>query len=287
MANEVSTAVGSAGELVAAEIVSRLIIDAAYAEAVVPPLVRVADISDSATLTVDFPKWPLLTATDLVEGTDASNSAVNTTSVPVTADEAGIMITVTDMLLEGSGVGGLEPYARELGKALGNKIDTDILAKTANFTSSVGVSGANMTEADFLQAIYLLESGNATGPYAAVLHPIQIHDLRVALATSTGAIWGGPSAPASELGAFANLYGVDVYRSTNCASVNINADRQGVMMPVGNQCGLAYVLKVGARTEFQRDASLRATEIVVTAIYGDECVNTASNGGVAIITDHE
>ncbi len=58
-------------------------------------------------------------------------------------------------------------------------------------------------------------------------------------------------------------------------------------MPSGNQSGLAYVLKTGARTEFQRDASLRATEIVVTAVYGDECVNPASNGGVAVITDHE
>lgn len=287
MANEVTSAIGSAGELVAAEIVSRLIIDAAYAEAVMPPLVRVADIRDASTLTVEFPKWPLLSATDLVEGTDASNTAVNTTSVSVTADEAGIMITVTDMLMNGTGFGGLEPYAQELGKALASKIDRDILAEVADFTNSVGTSGANMTETDFLSAIYMLESGNAVGPFAAVLHPIQVHDLRTALAATTGAVWGGPSAPAGDLGAFASLYGVDVYKSTNCASVNVDADRQGVMMPVGNQSGLAYVLKTAARSELQRDASLRATEVVVTATYGDECVNTAANGGIAIITDHE
>jgi len=267
MANEVTTAAGSAGELVAAEIVSRLVIE--------------------STLTVDFPKWPLLSATDLTEGTDASNSAVNTSSIGVTADEAGIMITVTDMLLTSSSLGGLEPYAMELGKALANKIDSDLLAEVADFTSSVGATGVDMTEANFLEAIYTLESGNAVGPFVAVLHPAQVHDLRTALAASTGAVWGGASAPAEDIGAFGSLYGVDVFKSTNCASVNANADRQGVMMPMGNQSGLAYVLKTGARTEFQRDASLRATEIVVTAIYGDECVNTAPNGGVAIITDHE
>lgn len=49
MANEVTSATGSAGELIAAEIVSRLVIDAAYAEAVMPPLVRVADISADGT----------------------------------------------------------------------------------------------------------------------------------------------------------------------------------------------------------------------------------------------
>jgi hypothetical protein len=287
MANEVTTAAASAGELVAAEIVSRLIIDAAYAEAVMPSLTRVADISNESTLTVEFPKWPLLTASDLTEGTDASNTAVNTTSTSVAADEAGIMITVTDMLLNSAGIGGLEPYATELGKALANKIDTDLLAEVSDFSNSVGTTGVDMTEANFLEAIYTLEAGNATGPFACVLHPIQVNDLRVALSATTGAIWGGPSAPAADLGAFASLYGVDVYKSTNCASVNIDADRQGFMGPVGNQSGLAYVLKTGARTEMQRDASLRATEIVVTALYGDECVNPASNGGVAIITDHE
>lgn len=285
MANEVTTAVGSAGELVAAEIVSRLVIDAAYAGAVMPALVRVADISGDSTLTVDFPKWPLLSAADLTEGADAGNTAVNTTSTPVTADEAGIMITVTDMLLNSAGIGGLEPYAMELGKALANKIDTDLLAEVADFTNSVGATGVDMTEANFLEAIYALESGNATGPYAAVLHPVQVHDLRMALKATTGAVWGGPSAPAGDIGALTSLYGVDVFSSTNCALVNIGADRQGVMMPVGNQSGLAYVLKTGAKTEFQRDASLRATEIVVTAIYGDECVNPAANGGVKMVTD--
>lgn len=47
------------------------------------------------------------------------------------------------------------------------------------------------------------------------------------------------------------------------------------------------MLKTGAKTEFQRDASLRATEIVVTALYGHGCVNTAPGGGVKMISKHE
>lgn len=287
MANEVTTAAGSAGELIAAEIVSRLVIDAAYAEAVLPPLVRVADISSDSTLSVEFPKWPLLTASDLTEATDMSNTSVNTASTLLTADEAGIMITVTDMLLNGAGLGGLEPFAAELGKALANKIDADLLASASSFTNSVGTSGVDMTEDDFLSAIYTLELGNGKGPFVAVLHPYQVSNLRRAIAASTGAVWGGPSTPAADLGSLGTLYGVDIVQSTNCASVNVNADRMGVMMPLGNQSGLAYVLKTGAKTEFQRDASLRATEIVVTAVYGHGCVNAAASGGVKIITNHE
>lgn len=284
MANEVTTAGGSAGELVAAEIVSRLVIDAAYAESVMPSLVRVADISSESTLTVEFPKWPLLSASDLTEGTDASNTAFNTSSTSVIADEAGIMITVTDMLLSSAGVGGLEPYAYELGKALANKIDTDLLAEVSDFTTSSGVTNTTMTEATFLDALYKLEEGNAKGPFACVLHPKQISDLRTNIAASSGALWGGPSVPAGDLGSFASLYGIDMFKSTNCPTINAGVDRQGVIMPVGNQSGLAYVLKTSASTELERDASLRATEVVVTAIYGDECVNTAASGGVAVIS---
>ncbi|MBI5562750.1 MAG: hypothetical protein HY894_07880 [Deltaproteobacteria bacterium] len=287
MANEATTAAGSSGELVAAEIVSRLIIDAAYSRAVMPPLVRIADVSGDSTLTVEFPKWPLLTAADLTEAADMSNTAVNTASTLVTADEAGIMITVTDMLMNGAGLGGLEPFAAELGKALANKIDADLLSAAASFTNSVGTSGATLTEANFLSALYTLELGNAMGPFVAVLHPYQVSNLRTAIASSTGAVWGGLAAPTADVGGLGSLYGVDIVQSTNCASVNANADRQGVMMPLGNQSGLAYVLKTGARTEFQRDASLRATEIVVTAIYGYGCVNAASSGGVKMVTKHE
>ena len=285
MANEVTTAAGSAGELIAAEIVSRLVIDAAYAEAVMPALVRVADISGSSTLSVDFPKWPLLTASDLTEATDMSNTAVNTTSMLVTADEAGIMITVTDMLLNGAGLGGLEPFAEELGKALASKIDADLLLSASSFTNSVGTSGAEMTEADFLSAIYALELGNAKGPFVAVLHPYQVSNLRGAIASSTGAVWGGASAPAAQVGSLGSLYGVDIVRM----QLKI-AQNHHLSLPeraLGNQSGLAYVLKTGAKTEFQRDASLRATEIIVTALYGHSCVNTAANGGVKIITNHE
>jgi len=287
MANEVTSAALSAGELIAAEIVSRLVIDAAYAESVMPPLVRLADISGDSTLTVDFPKWPQLSAADLTEATDMSNTAVNTTSTSITADEAGIMITVTDMLLNSSVLGGLEPYAAELGKSLAGKIDADLLFAVSSFTNTVGTTGVPITETNFLEALYTLELGNAAGPFVAVLHPKQVHDLRLGLAATTGAVWGGASAPAGDIGAMASLYGVDIFQSTNCASVNVNVDRQGVMMPMGNQSGLAFVLKTGAKTELQRDASLRATEVVVTAVYGHGCVNPAAGGGVKIITAHE
>ena len=286
MADETTTT--TAGELVAAEIVSRLVIDAAYGArggAIMPRLVRADDISGETTLVKSYPEWNLMSASGLTEATDMSNTAINPTEVSCTSTEVGIMADITDKLLGSAVVGSLAPYATELGKALANKIDTDVLAEVADFTNSVGSTGVNMTHQNFLDAIYTLENGNAVGPFVSILHPIQIADLRTSLTTSGLATWDAASNAA--IGAMASLFGVDIVQSTNCASVNTNADRQGVMMPLGFNSGLVFMSKRLARTELQRNASLRSTEVVVTAEYGDECVNIAANGGVAIITDHE
>lgn len=285
MANEVTSAAGSMGELVMAEIVERRIIDAAYANAVMPSLIRQADISNTPTLNVEFPKWPKLTAAALTEGTDLANTAMNATSVTITAAEGGLMVTVTDVLDGADAIGGLAPYADQLGLAVAELIDTDITADFASFATSVGTTAVNITEADFLSAIFNLENAPVSRPYTCVLAPIQASDLRTAIAASTGAVWGGPTAGSSDIGALGNLYGVDVYQSTTCPTANAAADRVGAMFPSGQRSGLAMVLKKVAGVEFQRDASLRATEIVVVASYGTGCVNTAANGGVKIVTD--
>ena len=284
MADETTTS--TAGELVAAEIVSRLVIDAAYGArggAIMPRLVRADDISGETTLVKQYAKWNLLSAAGLTEATDLANTAINPTDVSCTSTEVGLMATVTDVLLGSAVVGSLAPYATEMGKALANKIDTDVLAEVADFTNSVGTTTVNMTHQDYLDAIFTLENGNAVGPFVTVLHPVQIADLRTSLTTSGLATWDASQNAA--IGAMGSLFGRDIVSSTNCAAVNTAADRQGVMMPLGFNSGLVWMSKRMARTEFERDASLRATEIVVTAEYGDECVNIAANGGVAIITD--
>jgi hypothetical protein len=284
MADETTTT--TAGELVAAEIVSRLVIDAAYGArggAIMPRLVRADDISGETTLVKSYPKWNLLSAGGLTEATDLSNTAINPTEVSVTSTEVGLMATITDVLLGSAVVGSLAPYATEMGKALANKIDTDVLAEVADYTNSVGTTTVDMTHQDYLDAIFTLENGNAVGPFVCVLHPVQIADLRTSLTTSGLATWD--AAQNAAIGAMASLFGIDIVSSTNCAAVNTAADRQGVMMPLGFNSGLVWMSKRLARTEFERDASLRATEIVVTSEYGDECVNIAANGGVAIITD--
>lgn len=278
----------TAGELVGTEIIERLIYDAAYDFGVVAPLVRTVSIADGPSNTAEFPKWPLISATDLTEGTDMANTAINPTSTTVTADEAGVMITLTDMLVNADILGGIEPYAALMGRAVGAKRDSDLAAEFADFSRSVGATGVNLSEANFLEAIYELENGVAAEEIACILHPIQAHDLRSDIVSSAGAVWGASGGPSSvvtrRMGMFFN---VPTFTSTNCASINTDADRQGAMFPVGDACGIVYVQKRQVYLEPERKASLRGTQLVCVEVYGDECANTAANGGVKIVSDHE
>lgn len=277
----------SAGEFIATDVVEQMAIDAAYARSVMLPLVWIRDNRGDNALTRNYPKWPALSATrGLTDGTDMSNTAVNPTEVTCTSDETGILIAVSDLMLEVGSVD-LGDYARQLGFAYQEAIDTDLTSEFADFTTSSGTSGQPLTADVWLDAIYKNELVNNQnyGDLVAVLHPIQVDDLRKDVEANTGTVFGtgaanslmGPNPTGTP------LFGVPIWTSTTCASVNTNADRQGAMFPRGS--AIVYQELRAPRVEFERDASLRATEIALVGAYGHECVNVA--GGIAIITDHE
>ena len=282
MANETGTSL--AGEFVLSEVIAQFVYSAPYAGSKIAPLVRQIDIQSVPANTAEVAKWPTLAAEDLTEAVDMANTPVNPTSTTVASDEAGLMIELTDKLLNSDIHGGPEAYAQQLLLAVGDKRDADLAAEFADFSNSVGTSGANLTETDWLDAITTLETGNAVPDFWAAGHPQQLRDLRVDIVTSSGAVWG-TQAPASVVKRMASFYDVPFVQSSNCTTANAGADRLGAMMPMGDHCGISYVLKKRLYVEPQRNASKRSTEFVCVEDYGDECTNTAANGGVKIVTD--
>lgn len=231
------------------------------------------------------------------EATDLANTAVNPTKVQLTPGEVGIMYTVTDV----SGRKSLQtiPQITSRGaRACIKKWETDATALFAGFTgnTAIGTSGANFTLAQYQGAIYTLEAADVPGPYVFVGHTIQLSDLENDILASGSAIWGNEaSAPAKGLfqniarpnGFKFNLLGVDCFQSSTCALVNTNADRSGAMfrMPVDDEEGaaLAIVWSKMLGVELQRDASLRATEVVLVSDYAVGEVRDAF--GVQVATD--
>jgi len=281
MSNE--TTLTTANDLVYAALINESVIDYARASVVVASLVRQFSLEGRPGRVLDVPVWGGLSAAGVDEGTDLTNTALATDKVTLTAAEVGVMITVTDLLAESDILANLDEYARQLGLAVADKIDSDLCAlfSALNGGTAVGTSGSDMTDDNFLEALYTLEAANAPKPYHCVLHPRQWADLRKDIVAATGSPYSASAAQEIVNSGFTGvLFGVNVYQTSNVPTANTGADRAGAMF---SSEALGVVTKWPARTELERDASLRATEIVVTACYG---VGELVDGfGVPIVTD--
>lgn len=288
MANEVTTT--TADDLtLAASLLTDGIIDALYENNNAMGVVRFHSIADQPTKAKDFPKTPKIAAAAVAEATDLSNTAFSTTKATLTAGEVGVMLTVTDVQNIASIVDN-GYFAEETGKAVANKITTDIAALSAGFSNQVGTTTVQMTEAQLLAAIATLEGASVPGPYKALVHAQHKLALAGAIgATFTPAAVGGESTRtalndipgAAPDGMLGYLYGIEWFATSAVPTANTGADRLGML--VSPNRALGFVQNWDIRVEFERDASLRATEIVATANYGVGEIDDTS--GVGLLTD--
>lgn len=253
------------------------------------PFLRRSSLVGEPTTVDKFPKPPKLSASGLTDGTDLANTAFSPDSVNLTVAEVGLMLTLTD-LARGSSIEDYAFYGAEAGKAVAEKLIGDIVALAAGFaTAGVDTTGVDLTEQGFRDTKTALITANVPGPYVAVLHPQQVNDLETSIGSSIDAAGTtGQSAraetndlsmgPDNDLGV---LYGVRVIASPQVVTANLGADYHGGMFAAGRT--LAHVEKWAVRPEMERDASLRASEIVVTSAYAVGEIDDASGRG--IITD--
>ena len=288
MANEITTT--SANDLsYAAEILASAILDNFYGNLIAGPFVRSADISGAPTRAKSFPISPALAAASIAEGVDLANTPFATTQVTVTAAEVGLLLTITD-LLSVSDIVDDGYYAAEGGKALAAKFNTDVLALSAGFANQCGATTVNLTEQNILDGLVTLAAAGVPPPYVGALHPRQWADLIADIGTTVtpAAGPGSQSARAAtndlavpSSGGLGSLYGVEWYVSHLVPTATAGADRLGMIVQPSNALG--HVSKWDARVEFERDASLRAREIAITACYGVGELRDAC--GIGVLTD--
>jgi len=269
-------------------IIADVVLDALMATVVTPPLLRHFDLRNQASLTVNIPIADSFTAAALSEGTEVANTALTTTVASGTAAEVGIMATVTDVLEVSDIPAAHGARLQQLGRSMGDKLDVDICALLAGFTSSVGTTTADLTVANILETIYTLEVANAPKPYVGVIHPVQLNDLRVALEANANAPFQsqGIRAGTNELGPAGNGYagewfGIPFYFSTNVPTANAGADRAGGVF--SKNYALGMVEKWAAKIVPMYWPPIRGWVLVSTANYGVfEIVDAA---GVELTTD--
>jgi len=235
---------------------------------VIRPLVRNYDMTGTPGLTAQVPIYPALAAGDLVEGTDLSSpTSFDTTSATITALEKGVLVTLTDLSKESASEDVAAAIGRQIGDAMAVKVDTDLAALFSGFSNSVGSGAAELTVDDFFKAAAILRNNKAPGPYVSVVHPYQAYQIKKQL-TNAGATMSHNLSDVGNValrdGFVGRLAGIDIFESTVISGDSAGAYVGAVMA----QDALGYMVKRAMRIEEQRDASLRATEIVGSMAYG-------------------
>jgi N4-gp56 family major capsid protein len=250
------------------------------------PLIRNYNLVGQPGKAAHIGIYPTLATSAVVtgEGTDTSNNAITATEKTFTATEKAVLATLTDTARDSTADDSAAALGRILGETLAKKIDEDIAALFTGFsTAGTYVAGTSeLTPDDILSAIAILRANSVTGPYVAVFHPYQTYNLRKVLANAGSANTPALSDVGNEVlmgGYIGRLFGVDIFESSVVTGTSAGAYIGAVMHPDA----LAFCLKKDLTIETQRDASLRATEIVASMTYA--VGELFDLHGVKIITD--
>ena len=235
-------------------------------------LVRNYTMPMNSGKTIQVPIYPTVSAAGVAEATDLTNTAISTSKADLTVSEVGVMTTLTDFARNVSESDVVSDLGRLFGEAIAKKIDTDLTALFSGFSQGVGDNASVMEPKDIFEAVAKLRANAVPATdLACVIHPSIAFDLKSALATQGNTPFGGngQSELANEAlrtGFVGTIAGVPVFETSNIAANAGNAgDHKGAVF---HKDALGLAMMQDLKIETQRDASLRATEIVATAVYG-------------------
>ena len=218
---------------------------------------------------VTVPKVAQMSMSDLVDGQDiVDEEEIGMTTVDLTAAEVGAKIILTDKLVRQAADNVMSIVGRQLGDGMARKKDNDVTALYSGFSTDVGASGRTMKTSNVAAAVAVAKGSNFGSQIYINHHPFAVFDLASEAAGTAATYPMTPGYSQDLLGNFWSgirpIFGVPIFedgnitRTTAAATVGVIADKTA----------LAVLKSVDTRTERQRDASLRATELVMTSDYG-------------------
>ena len=139
---------------------------AAYENSIARQIVTPFDYPANAGKTLQIPVYSAVTAGDLTEGTAPSAADTNTTSVTVTLGEIGTYFQVTDMLRDSAERDVIADLGAQAGRALAEKMDSDVFALFNSFSASVGTEDSAITVNNIFDAVATLRENKIVGPLA-------------------------------------------------------------------------------------------------------------------------
>lgn len=260
-----------------------------------------ADLTGQNTLVARFPIYDKLSAAAIAENTDfTTNSALDTSgTVDVTVSEHAQRFILTDLALNATVEDAINPsdavtqtaigqsgvIGRVAAEALQRIQDQDVCALFGALDSSTGSNSGPLTTTLLINGITTLNLNNIpTDRRVAILHSKQWQALLPAYDDS--AQFGAAGDRILQTGAVGNIYGCLLFETNNVTTATVSASTvyAGAII---HPSAIALAQKGSLpMVEAERDASLRATEIVATGVWGEAeyrgGATTSGRGGAGV-----
>jgi N4-gp56 family major capsid protein len=215
---------------------------------------------------VEVPVYAQVSASAVAEATDLSNTAIDPSSVTITASEVGVMTTLTDLARNSAPRNVAGDIGKLFGEALARKQDADLIALFDGFSTTLGDGTTAISPAVIFNALSTLRANSLpANECAVVLHPKIAYDLKSGLTNTFAGLDTENSNEALRSGFVGTLAGMPIFETSNMANTGTAGDYKGGAM---HKDALAIAMMQDVKIETQRDASLRADEIVATSVYG-------------------
>ena len=227
---------------------------------------------------IDIPKVGQFTAQSVGDGVDITDEQdIGMTITTLTTSEVGMKIILTDKLVRQMQEDTMKIVGRQAGDAMARKKNGDLtsLFGSLNGGTDLGSSGRDMEIGNYSVLINFMRAASAPKPWQVVHHPAALTAFAMSTFGFAGGTAGGVPAASAGLGgeitnkilkdfyAF-SVSGVPAYHDGNL-TVDASDDAVGAIF---SRSALAYAESIEYRQEIERDASLRANELVWVSDYG-------------------
>lgn len=259
-----------------AELFTNLLAEAQFAmyeNSIARQLVTPFTFPANSGKSLQVPVYSAVTAGDLTEGSAPSAADTNTTSVSINLGEVGTYFQVTDFLRDSAQRDVIADLGAQAGRAIAEKMDTDVFALFNSISASVGTEDSAITVDNIMEAIATLRQAKVTGPLNAVVGPRQALQLKKALYNAGGTVATANNYGASilERGFIGTIGGCSIYESS-LVKQDLDTDSDAELNSVGavfSPTALGHAIRGGVVMEDQRQAAARATDIMMSVVKGE------------------
>jgi len=253
---------------------------------IMPGLVKNFTVPANAGKVLQVPLYGTQTiATDVGENAEIDMTAISTGVANITLTEAGIAAKVTDMSRNHSTSNVIADLGKLFGEAIAKRHDRALTGLFSTFTASINDSTDTQSElsvTDLHKAYATLKKAGVPGPYYGVFTPQALFALKSTLTNTftnpTNSLVVTNQAMSE--GFIGRIAGIDVFETSNIVEDSATSAVCGVF--ARDALGLAVAQRLNVETE--RDASLRAEEVVASTRYGVSVLHNSY--GVKIAVDN-